>query len=103
MREHTLEVFEDYGISYVAFELVTKGWAVNFKQAQNLEGKMGLIAAIELATRTSGTICCWRIEDRILYDVVQILDSENEATFFAKLAKQTFIYHIETGQLKWIA
>lgn len=102
LNEHKTEVFEDYSLTTHSFEILTKGWAVTLKGAQNLEGPTGFIAAFELAERTSGTLCCWKVHDRILWDVVQICETEADAEHWAKRMEQMFIYQIETGRLKWL-
>lgn len=102
LNEHKTDVFEDYSLTTHTFEIVKKGWAVTLKGAQNLEGQFGFIAAFELADRTSGTMCCWRSDNRILWDVVKVCETESEAEYWAKRMEQMFIYQIETGRLKWL-
>lgn len=84
------------------FEIVKRGWIVPLPGATNFTGEDGLPQALALASRTSKVVCGWESEDQIFWDVVEVFEDEEIATFAGRKFGALFIYQIETGRIKWM-
>lgn len=93
---------ENFLIGFAHFEPVTKGWVVREKTATNFEGENGFYEAAKVALHSRKSLSGYKDGDVELWDVVQIYDTEEEATKAGKKNGQMSIYQIETGRLKWI-
>jgi hypothetical protein len=101
IREMRLE-FPGLTIGLVKLQPVFSGWVVKVKEGQNLEGEDGMEEAVKIALETTRTISGWKDEETELWDVVEIFETEEEATEAGKQNGQMSIYQIETGKLKWL-
>jgi hypothetical protein len=102
LREIVIE-FPDGSIFGIGdLQVVKSGWVVRMKDAGNFEGKDGLMTAIRIASNTTMEIAGAKDEEVELWDVVEIFESEDEATEAGIANEQMSIYQIETGKLKWL-
>lgn len=85
------------------FEKITKGWVAKLKGATDFEGEEGKETAMEIASQTTNKIAGYKADEIELWDVVEVFESEAEATEFGKAMGQMTIYQIETQKLKWIS
>lgn len=99
-----LEIELEHGVTIGIGRMrpVKSGWVVKLPFGQNLEGKEGMLQAIEIASKTSQFISGWKDDEVELWDVVEIFENEDEATKAGKHWKQMSIYQIETAKLKWL-
>lgn len=85
------------------FEKIKKGWVAKLKGATDFEGEDGKTTAMEIASQTTNKIAGYKADEIELWDVVEVFESEAEATEFGKAMGQMTIYQIETQKLKWIS
>ena len=102
LGELNIEFPDGFVVGLTSFEFVTKGWAVNMRGMQNYIGREGMEEAIAIASQSTKTVCCWKVDDVIFWDVVLILEHEENAVIMGRKMEQMFIYQIDTGKVKWL-
>jgi len=81
---------------------VDKGWVVKLKGAGNFEGQEGMMKALAIAKDTTEFVSGYKDGEVELWDVVFIIEDEQEATTCGNVNGQMTIYNIETQELKWL-
>lgn len=102
LREMIFEFPDGAVIGLGRLEPIEKGWVVRINGATDYEGQDGMFEAIKIASITTQTIAGAKDGEIELWDVVEIFESEEQATIAGRLNGQMSIYQIETGMLKWL-